>query len=69
MTCIAMRVCVVTCIAMIYKMISPDCIVVLQAYEDRTRANVPKPIERRKLEPKIKDFVRDSIRRLLENRR
>lgn len=40
----------------------------LQAFEDRMRANVPKPIERKKAEPKIKDFVRDHIRRLLDKR-
>jgi hypothetical protein len=40
----------------------------MQAFEERTRANVPKPIERKKVEPKIKDFVRDSIRRLMDKR-
>jgi hypothetical protein len=33
------------------------------AFKERQRAGVHKPIERRKLEPRIKDFVRDSVRR------
>lgn len=36
----------------------------VQAFAERERVSVHKLIERRKLEMKIKDFVRDSIRRL-----
>ena len=33
-----------------------------QAYEERTRAVAPKPIERRKVEAKLKEFVRETVR-------
>ena len=33
-----------------------------QAYEERTRAAAPKPIERRKVEAKLKEFVRETVR-------
>ena len=39
-----------------------------QAFEERRRASLPKPILRERLELKIKDFVRDSIRRTHEKR-
>jgi hypothetical protein len=38
--------------------------VVLQAHAERERAGAHKLIERRKLEAKIKDFIRSSISRM-----
>ena len=35
-----------------------------QAYEERQRVGAHKLIDRRKLELKIKEFIRDSVRRL-----
>jgi hypothetical protein len=37
---------------------------VRQAYQERDKSGAYKLIERRKLEPKIKEFIRDSVRRL-----
>ena len=36
----------------------------LQAYEERQKSRTFKLIEREKLEPRIKEYVRDLIRRL-----
>lgn len=33
-----------------------------QAFEERTRAAAPKPIERRKVEAKLKEYVRETVR-------
>jgi len=38
------------------------------AYADRQRTGVNKPIEGKKLEPRIKDFVRDRVRRWHDKR-
>ena len=35
-----------------------------KAYADRQAQNLPRPMERRKLEGNIKEFVKQSIRRL-----
>ena len=39
-----------------------------QAYEERQRSRTFKLIEREKLEPRIKEYVRDLIRRLHERK-
>ena len=39
-----------------------------EAYAERRRNGLHKPIVRAKLEAKIREFVRDSVRRTLEKR-
>ena len=39
-----------------------------QAYAERQRARAPKPIDRRKLEPRIADYIRDTVKVLIEKR-
>lgn len=39
-----------------------------EAYAERQRSGLHKPIVRSKLEAKIRDFVRDSVRRILVQR-
>lgn len=43
-------------------------VVWLQAYAERQRANAPKPLDRRKLEPRIKDYIRETVRNLIDKR-
>ncbi len=38
----------------------------LDAYKERRAAGLFKPIEKRKIESRVKDYVRDSIRRWRE---
>jgi hypothetical protein len=45
-------------------LLSPLRVLGMQAYEERERTGTQKLIERRKLEAKIKDFVRSSISRM-----
>ena len=40
----------------------------LQAYAERQRAHAPKPIDRRKLEPRIGDYIRDTVKVLIDKR-
>lgn len=44
--------------------VSTWVLAVMQAYAERERAGAHKLIERRKLEAKIKDFIRSSISRM-----
>jgi hypothetical protein len=39
-----------------------------QAYAERKRAKTFKPLDRRKLEPRIRDYIRDSVRNLIDKR-
>jgi len=42
--------------------------VFMQAYTDRQRQKQAKALDRRKLEPRIHDYVRDTVRSTLEKR-
>ncbi|CAL8462433.1 g1966 [Coccomyxa elongata] len=39
-----------------------------KAFAERQRANAPKPLDRRKLEPRIKEYIRETVRNLIEKR-
>lgn len=40
----------------------------LQAYAERQRASAPKPIDRRKLGPRVGDYIRETAKVLIEKR-
>jgi hypothetical protein len=40
----------------------------MQAYGERQRANAPKPIDRRKLGPRVGDYIRETAKVLVEKR-
>ena len=49
------------------RVLTHDC-VALQAFAERQRTNAPKPLDRRKLEPRIKEYIRETVRNLIEKR-
>ena len=40
----------------------------MQAYKERQRQKATKSLDRKKLEPRIHDYVRDTVRSTLEKR-
>lgn len=49
------------------RVLTQDC-VALQAFAERQRTNAPKPLDRRKLEPRIKEYIRETVRNLIEKK-